>query len=99
MVALSLPLVSVAEQRTRVRPALNQLPDLGRQVTGTAPSASSRAVTTYVTGTRFSRLGTWTVFLLGAVSTGGVRSKLSPGTARVPAQVSLPRRLGGPYDT
>jgi hypothetical protein len=39
-------LVSVAEHRTTVRrPTGKKLPDFGRQVTGTAPSMSSRALT------------------------------------------------------
>jgi hypothetical protein len=42
---LLLPLVSIAEQRTCVRPTLNQLPDLGLQVTGRLPSTSSWALT------------------------------------------------------
>ena len=42
---LVLALVSVAEQRTRVRPILNRAPDAGRQVAVTAPSTSSCAVT------------------------------------------------------
>jgi hypothetical protein len=42
---LVLPLVSVAEQVTRVRPTANGLRDLGEQVTGTGPSTSSCAVT------------------------------------------------------
>jgi hypothetical protein len=42
---LVLPLVSVAEQVTRVRPTANRRPDRGEQVTGTTPSTSSCAVT------------------------------------------------------
>jgi hypothetical protein len=45
LTVFSLPLVSIAEQRTLVRPTLNQLFDLGRQVAESAPSTSSRAVT------------------------------------------------------
>jgi len=41
-----LPLLSVAEQATDVRPILNRVPEGGRQVTGTTPSTASRAVTT-----------------------------------------------------
>jgi hypothetical protein len=40
-----LPLVSVAEHFTRVRPTANVLPDLGKHVTRTGPSTSSFAVT------------------------------------------------------
>jgi hypothetical protein len=40
-----LPLASVAEQLTVVRPILNRLLDRGRQMTGTTPSTASRAVT------------------------------------------------------
>ena len=39
------PLLSMAEQFTRVRPILNKLPDLGRQVAGRPPSTSSWALT------------------------------------------------------
>jgi hypothetical protein len=42
---LSLPLVSIAEHRTLVRPTLNQLRDLGRHIAGSLPSMSSCAVT------------------------------------------------------
>ena len=42
---LSLPLVSVAEQWTRVRPTVNQAPDFGRHSGWIAPSTSSRAET------------------------------------------------------
>jgi hypothetical protein len=42
---LELPLVSVAEHVTRVRPTANAVPDLGEHVTGTRLSTSSCAVT------------------------------------------------------
>src|SRR5919201_4993520 len=46
-----LPLLSVAEQVTRVFPNLKRLPDRGLHVTGRGPSASSLAVTVNLTRT------------------------------------------------
>jgi hypothetical protein len=40
-----LPLESVAEHVTLVRPSLNRLPERGLQVTGRVPSVVSSAVT------------------------------------------------------
>src|SRR6187551_2957474 len=57
----ALALVSVAEQLTRVRPMRKRVPERGRHVTGTGPSTSSVAVTTYLTRTLFARRGATTV--------------------------------------
>jgi hypothetical protein len=49
-----LPLPSVAEHVTSVRPTLKRLPEAGRHETTTDPSRSSVAVTWYLTRTRFA---------------------------------------------
>jgi hypothetical protein len=54
LVVARLALVSVAEQRTRVRPIRNRLPERGRHVTGTGSSTSSVAVTLNFTRTLFA---------------------------------------------
>jgi hypothetical protein len=73
-----LPLVSVAEHVTRVRPIRNRVPDLGLHETGTAPSTSSRAATENLTRTRFTPRSARTVRLTAPVTVGGVTSNSRP---------------------
>jgi hypothetical protein len=91
-----LALLSVAEQRTVVRPSLKIDPGLGMHVAGTAPSTASTAVTVNGTRTLCERRGARTVLATAPRSTGGVTSKSSPGTLSVPCHLSLPRYVGGP---
>src|SRR5262245_43839763 len=71
-------LVSVAVQRTRVRPTRKNEPERGSQVTGTVPSTASEAVTEYVTLARRAVFFTFTSLLRAPPIVGGVVSKSRP---------------------
>src|SRR6266511_415991 len=85
-----LALLSVAEQRTSVRPILKRLPDFGLHETGTLPSTASAASSLYVTRMRFIPRGARTILSTAPVIVGGVRSNSKLGTTNVPVQVSVP---------
>src|SRR6266540_1098774 len=93
-----LPLPSVAEHVTIVRPTLKRLPEAGRQETATDPSTSSVAVAWYFTRTRFALRGARTAFDVAPLIVGAVTSNSRRGTTMLPVHVSAPVTLrpGGP---
>jgi hypothetical protein len=98
-----LPLSSVAEQTTLVRPTLNRVPERGLHVTGTESHAEpwhdgrgmggpvSLAVTLKVTRAVLAFLGARTVLETAPLKTGGRTSKTRLGTIKLPPNVSALR--------
>src|SRR5262245_54423012 len=89
LVVAAFPLRSTAEHVTLVRPGLNLLPDLGLQITGTAPSTSSLAVGVKRTIAPLAPPRALTTTFLAPSTTGGVTSNSRPGAARVPSHASV----------
>ena len=83
-------LESVAAHVTRVLPSGKRLQDLELHPAGTTTSVSSWAVTLKVTRALFAPFFARTVLLVAPASVGAVTLNSSPGTVRVPVQVSVP---------
>src|SRR3954469_22725793 len=100
MAVATFALESFAVQVTFVRPTLKRLPEAGLHGAGTDRSTASCALTEYRTRTNFAFLGALTDLGAAPLSKGGVRSNTTPGTTRVPVQVSVaaPGQPSGPQE-
>ena len=84
---VTLPAASVAEQVTRVTPIANPLPEGGKQLIGTVPLTTSKALAAYVTTAPKGLVASATTSG-GIVSTGRVVSRT---TTRTSDEACFPR--------